>query len=85
MCYLSKIVQRNLELNVIKIDETAYKGRDFNWTAFNERTIEIYKYVDTLVHQENQHYDLKKLEALKENFKTSWTTNITMKDAWEIR
>ncbi|XP_011868082.1 PREDICTED: uncharacterized protein LOC105562133 isoform X2 [Vollenhovia emeryi] len=85
-CYLSKTVQRNLELNVtnIEIEEATYRRKDFNWTAFNERTIEIYQYVDTLVHQEDQHYDLKKLEKLKENFKVSWTTNITAKDTWEI-
>ncbi|XP_024889665.1 ATP-binding cassette sub-family A member 13 isoform X1 [Temnothorax curvispinosus] len=85
-CYLSKIVQRNLELNVtnIEIEEATYRLREFNWTAFNEKTIEIYQYVDTLVQQEDQHYDLKKLEELRENFKISWTTNVTTKDAWEI-
>lgn len=85
VCYLSKTVQRNLEVNMTKMDETTYKERNFNWTAFNEKTIEIYQYIDTLVHQETQYYDSKKLEKLNENFKTSWTTNITMKAAWEIR
>lgn len=86
-CYLSKTVQRNLELNVtnIEIEEATYRRREFNWTAFNEKTIEIYQYVDTLVHQEDQHYDLKKLEKLRENFRISWTTNVTTKNTWEIR
>lgn len=86
-CYLSKTVQRNLELNVtnIEIEEATYRQREFNWTAFNEKTIEIYQYVDTLVHQEDQHYDLKKWEKLRENFEISWTLNITTKNAWEIR
>ncbi|KAL0111880.1 hypothetical protein PUN28_013230 [Cardiocondyla obscurior] len=85
-CYLSKTVQRNLELNVtnIEIEEATYRQRVFNWTAFNEKTIEIYRYVDTLVHGEDQQIDLKKLQKLKENFKISWTTNIAAKDAWEI-
>lgn len=86
-CYLSKIVQRNLELNVtnIETEEVAYRQREFNWTDFNEKVIEIYEYIDTLVHQEDQHYDLKKLEKLRQKFKTSWTTDITARDAWEIR
>ncbi|XP_018348552.1 PREDICTED: uncharacterized protein LOC108752306 [Trachymyrmex septentrionalis] len=85
-CYLSKIVQRNLELNVTNIEneEATYRRKEFNWTAFNEKIIEIYQYIDTLVHQEDQHYNLKKLDKLKQDFKTSWTTNITAKDAWEI-
>ncbi|XP_028048892.2 uncharacterized protein LOC105837746 isoform X2 [Monomorium pharaonis] len=85
-CYLSKTVQRNLDLNLTKLEmeEATYRQREFNWTAFNEKTIEIYKYVDTLVHQEDQSLDSKKLEKLKQNFKTSWTTDVTAKDAWEI-
>lgn len=87
VCYLSKSVQTDLELNVtnIEIEEAAYRKREFNWTAFNEKTIEIYRYVDTLVHQEDQRYDFKMLEKLKRSFKTSWTMNLTAKDAWEIR
>ncbi|KAL6258986.1 hypothetical protein P5V15_008908 [Pogonomyrmex californicus] len=86
VCYLSKSVQRNLELNVtnIEIEEATYRRREFNWTAFNEKTIEIYQYVDTLVHQEDQNYDSKKLEKLKQNFQISWTTEGTAKDTWEI-
>ncbi|XP_072756384.1 uncharacterized protein Ldd isoform X2 [Anoplolepis gracilipes] len=88
VCYLSKSVQTDLELNVtnIEIEEATYKKKEFNWTAFNEKTIEIYQYIDTLVQQdqESQRYDSKKLEKLKQNFKTSWTTDLTAKDAWEI-
>ncbi|XP_011684588.1 PREDICTED: uncharacterized protein LOC105447955 isoform X2 [Wasmannia auropunctata] len=85
-CYLSKIVQRNLEINVtsIEIEEAIYRRKEFNWTSFNEKVIEIYQYVDTLVHQEDLHYDLKKIEKLKQNFKFSWMTNVTAKDTWEI-
>lgn len=87
MCYLAKSVQTDLELNVtnIEIEEATYKRKEFNWTAFNEKTIEIYQYIDTLVQQKGQRYDLKKLEKLKQDFKTSWTTEITVKNAWEIR
>jgi hypothetical protein len=87
VCYLSKSIQTNLELNIISIEneEDAYQRKEFNWTAFNEKTIEIYRYVDTLVHQEDQYFDLKKLEILKQNFKTSWMIDMEMKDVWEIR
>lgn len=69
----------------IEMEETVYKKREFNWTNFNERIIGIYHYIDTLIHQNDQYYDLKRLEKLKENFKISWTTNLTSKEAWEIR
>lgn len=87
VCSLSKSVQTDLELNVtnIEIEEAAYRKRQFNWTAFNEKAIEIYRYVDSLVHQKDQEYNFKRLENLKRNFKNSWTTDITAKDAWEIR
>lgn len=87
VCYLSKSVQADLELNVTNIEneETAYSQREFNWTAFNEKTIEIYQYIDSLVSQDDQDYDLAKLQNLRRDFKTSWTTNITAKAVWEIR
>lgn len=69
----------------IENEEATYRRKEFNWTAFNEKIIEIYQYIDTLVHQEDQHYNLKKLDKLKQDFKTSWTTDIMTKDAWEIR
>ncbi|XP_020291877.1 uncharacterized protein LOC109858741 isoform X2 [Pseudomyrmex gracilis] len=86
VCYLAKSVQTNLELNVtnIEIEEAIYRQRRFNWTSFNEKTIEIYEYIDSLVHQKDQQYDLKKLEKLKQNFKISWTIDLTIKDIWEI-
>jgi hypothetical protein len=87
VCYLSKSVQTDLELNVtnIEIEETTYRQREFNWTAFNEKTIEIYQYIDSLVNQKDQHYDFAKLQKLRRDFKISWTTNITVKHMWEIR
>ncbi|RLU15876.1 hypothetical protein DMN91_011632 [Ooceraea biroi] len=86
VCYLSKSVQADLELNVtnIEAEEATYNQREFNWTAFNEKTIEIYQYIDSLVNQEDQHYDFAKLQRLRQDFKTSWTTNSTAKAAWEI-
>ncbi|XP_032690190.1 uncharacterized protein LOC116853290 isoform X2 [Odontomachus brunneus] len=87
VCYLSKSVQAGLEVNVTSIDieeATAHRKREFNWTAFNEKTIEIYQYIDTMVHQEVQPDDLKRIQELKRDFETSWTTNVTAKDTWEI-
>lgn len=85
VCYLSKSVQAGLEVNVTGIEEQAPRKREFNWTAFNEKTIEIYQYIDTMVYQEDQRDDLKRIEELKRDFETSWTTDVTVKDAWEIR
>lgn len=88
VCYLSKLVQEGLEVNVTKIDIEAIatpRQRGFNWTVFNEKIIEIYQYIDAMVHQEDERTDWKRMEKLKRNFETSWTKDVTVKDAWEIR
>ncbi|KAG7198455.1 hypothetical protein KM043_005838 [Ampulex compressa] len=87
VCRLSKSVQGNLELNVTSLEqeEAMYRTkRSFNWTAFNEKTIAIYEYVDTLVHQEDRSYSSEKLARLKEDFKAAWFDNITAEDSWSI-
>lgn len=61
------------------------RARSFNWTDLNGRMIEIYRYIDTLVHQEVPDRDLVNLETLKMQFKVSWTSEISAKDAFEIR
>lgn len=68
-------------------DERFPKGKmnTFNWTIFNENIIQIYGYIDDILFQEDDQYDLLRLEYLKSNFKTAWTTNLTSRDAWEIR
>lgn len=87
VCYLAKSVQADLEVNVTNIEIERFNARKqgFNWTAFNEKIIEIYRYIDTTVYQEYQRSDSKRMEKLKRDFETSWTTNVTVKDAWEIR
>lgn len=89
VCRISESVQTDLELNMTKIknrEEIHYRNRDsFNWTDFNVKIIEIYRYIDTLVHQEDTGYDLARLEKLKEDFQTSWTIDIGVKDVFEMR
>lgn len=89
VCRISESVQTDLELNMTKIksrEEIRYRNRDsFNWTDFNVKIIEIYRYIDTLVHQEDAGYDLARLEKLKEDFQTSWTIDIGVKDVFEMR
>lgn len=89
VCRISESVQTDLELNVTKIksrEEIRYRDREsFNWTDFNARIVEIYRYIDTLVHQEDADYDLARLEKLKEDFQTSWTIDIGVKDVFEMR
>ncbi|XP_014474957.1 PREDICTED: ATP-binding cassette sub-family A member 13 isoform X2 [Dinoponera quadriceps] len=87
VCYLSKSVQDSLEVNVTNVDikmVAAHREREFNWTAFNEKIIEIYQYIDTAVNQEDQRYNSKRMEKLKRDFENSWTTDVTVRDAWEI-
>lgn len=88
VCRISESVQADLELNMTKIksrEEIHYRNRDsFNWTDFNAKIIEIYRYIDTLVHQEDAGYDLARLEKLKEDFQTSWTIDIGVKDVFEM-
>ncbi|XP_019697173.1 ATP-binding cassette sub-family A member 13 isoform X1 [Harpegnathos saltator] len=92
VCSLSKLVQAGLEVNVtdIAIEEGIArwkgdeKGGGFNWTAFNEKIIEIYQYIDVMVRREDQRYDSKRMEKLKRDFELAWTRDVTVKDAWEI-
>lgn len=89
VCRISKFVQTDLEMNISDIEQTEeirYRNRaPFNWTGFNAKTIEIYRYVDTLVHQENPDYDASRLERLKEEFQTSWSLDVGAKDVFEMR
>ncbi|CAK9819447.1 ATP-binding cassette sub-family A member 13 [Anthophora plagiata] len=88
VCHLSKFVQKDLELNMteIKLKEDArYRNSgSFNWTGFNAKVIDIYQYIDTLVYQEDTDYDFAEYEKLKDTFRTSWTTDISAKDVFEM-
>ena len=85
VCRLSTSVQGELELNMKTVMvRQLLRARSFNWTDLNDRMIEIYRYIDTLVHQEVPDHDLVNLEKLKMQFKVSWTSEISAKDAFEI-
>ncbi|KAF7403454.1 hypothetical protein HZH68_006248 [Vespula germanica] len=89
ICRVSRSVENGLMVNITSVDfndEDLPKGKynSFNWTMFNEKIIQIYGYIDDLLFQKNEQYDVLKLEYLKSNFKTAWTTNLTSRDAWEI-
>ncbi|KAK9294638.1 hypothetical protein QLX08_010802 [Tetragonisca angustula] len=88
VCRITRFVQTDLEMNISDIEQTEeirYRNRaPFNWTGFNAKTIEIYRYVDTLVHQENSDYDASRLERLKEEFETSWSLDVGAKDVFEM-
>ena len=86
ICRQMKIVESTLSLNLSNIegDKTMnIKRNDFNWTGFNDKVMEIYHYVDSLVHQEDP--DNNHLNKLMEKFTQSWTEDITVTDAWEVR
>lgn len=86
VCRLSKSVQTDLDLNITEIREDRYKNiGSFNWTDFNAMTIEIYRYIDTLVHQHDSQSDLAKLKQLKEDFRLSWSIDIGAKEVFEMR
>ncbi|XP_035722982.1 uncharacterized protein LOC118441973 isoform X2 [Vespa mandarinia] len=89
ICRVSRSVENDLMININVVDfndEGLSKGKmnTFNWTMFNEEIIQIYGYIDNILFQEDEQYDLLRLEYLKSNFKTAWTTNLTSRDAWEI-
>ncbi|XP_076548743.1 lipid droplet defective isoform X1 [Osmia lignaria lignaria] len=88
VCRLSKSVQTDLELNMTEIDlrEDAryWKKGSFNFTDFNAKTIEIYRYIDTLIHQKDSDYDKANLEKLKEDFRRSWSVDLSVKDVFEL-
>nr|XP_012136751.1 PREDICTED: uncharacterized protein LOC100878441 isoform X3 [Megachile rotundata] len=88
VCRLSKSVQTDLELNITEIelreDARYWKKGSFNFTDFNAKTIEIYRYIDTLIHQKDTDYDFTNLEKLKEDFRTSWSIDLSIKDVFEL-
>ncbi|KZC04437.1 ATP-binding cassette sub-family A member 13 [Dufourea novaeangliae] len=85
VCRLSSAVQTDLELNMEAIkDRLPPSEADFNWTDFNARTIEIYRYIDTLIHQKDPDDHLAKLDKLKRDFVVSWTADLSVRDGFEI-
>ncbi|XP_033187616.2 lipid droplet defective isoform X1 [Bombus vancouverensis nearcticus] len=95
ICHISKSVQMDLEIdmsNIEQMDEVRYGNtihfnsmkEPFNWTDFNTQTIEIYRYIDTLVHQEDPDYDMTRLEKARKAFETSWSIDIGAKDVFEM-
>ncbi|KAH0550173.1 hypothetical protein KQX54_017854 [Cotesia glomerata] len=87
VCRLARAVQTELEINLTlsELQEMTFKDRTpFNWTSFNEKLLEIYTYVDTLVQFDGDSYLLKRFDELKRNFERTWTTNLTAEHAWEI-
>ncbi|XP_015191826.1 PREDICTED: uncharacterized protein LOC107074670 isoform X2 [Polistes dominula] len=87
ICRVSKSVENALMINISNVK--FYNDRDgkeekFNWTLFNNQVIQIYKYIDDLLFQEDKNYNLLQLQYLKSNFKTAWTTNLSSREAWEI-
>ncbi|XP_053595540.1 uncharacterized protein LOC103571174 isoform X2 [Microplitis demolitor] len=87
VCRLARAVQTELEINLTssELQEMTFKDRNsFNWTAFNEKLVEIYAYVDTLVQFDGDSYLLKRFDELKRNFESTWTKDLTAENAWEI-
>ncbi|XP_053973403.1 uncharacterized protein LOC128873691 isoform X1 [Hylaeus volcanicus] len=84
ICRLSWSVQTKLELNMTTIKDRIKE--DFNWTDFNGKTIEIYRYIDLLIHRNGSDSNghLTNLYKLKRDFTRSWTNHLTAKDAFEI-
>ncbi|CAL7936973.1 unnamed protein product [Xylocopa violacea] len=88
VCRISKSVQTELELNITEIylrEEARGRNRgSFNWTDFNAKTIEIYRYIDSLIYQKDTTYDYAKLEKLKKDFKIFWMINMGVKEILEM-
>ncbi|XP_076760468.1 lipid droplet defective [Xylocopa sonorina] len=88
VCRISKSVQTELELNITEIylrEEARGRNRgSFNWTDFNARTIEIYRYIDSLIYQQDTSYDYAKLDKLKREFEIFWSTDIGVKEVLEM-
>ncbi|XP_076176197.1 lipid droplet defective isoform X2 [Ptiloglossa arizonensis] len=82
VCRLSRSVQSKLELNITEME--SHVKEDFNWTDFNAKTIEIYRYIDVVLHEKESENHLANLEKLKRNFTVSWIEDLTMQDAVEI-
>lgn len=85
ICRPIKTVESTLGVNLSNIEGRETMNSDFNWTGFNEKVIEIYHYVDSIVHQEDPDNNVGNLNKLLEKFIQSWTKDITVTDAWEVR
>ncbi|KAI4485555.1 hypothetical protein M0802_012731 [Mischocyttarus mexicanus] len=87
ICRVTRSVENALMINITNVelnnDQNGEKSK-FSWTSFNDKVIKIYKYIDDILFQEDKNYNLLKLRYVKSNFKTSWTTNLSSKEAWEI-
>ncbi|XP_024944655.1 uncharacterized protein LOC107271675 isoform X2 [Cephus cinctus] len=89
ICRLSSLVEMNLDRSVTDLDKSistfSLKKYDFNWTAFNDKTIKIYKHIDSLLHEEDlKNYELEVIERSRQKFINAWTADLSIQDAWEI-
>lgn len=85
VCRLAKSLQTDLEFNVHAPDvQKRLIARTFNWTDFSTKTIEIYRYIDAVIHEKDPDYVLDNLEKLKRDFRISWSSDLSVKDAFEI-
>lgn len=88
VCRLARSVQVNLDFNRTEFEAQELMvttRKPFNWTAFNAKTLEIYEYIETLLPQVDENYNAERLKALSEKFVRSWTKDLSIRDAWEIR
>ena len=88
ICRQMTIVESSLNFNLSSAESGGimlFQKSNFNWTAFNEKLVKIYYFVDSLVHQEDPQYILFDLDKMMLKFKQSWTEDLTIKDAWEVR
>ncbi|XP_023289550.1 uncharacterized protein LOC105698871 [Orussus abietinus] len=87
VCRSANLALRKLELNTtqVKLEEEELKGaKDFNWTAFNEKIVVIYGYIDSLVQWKDPKFNSTALKMLKSDFVESWTQNVTLSESVEI-
>ncbi|XP_043253492.1 retinal-specific phospholipid-transporting ATPase ABCA4 isoform X1 [Colletes gigas] len=82
VCRLAGSVRSKLDYNLKGAKRPT--GNDFDWTRFNAQTIDIYRYIDALMHQKDTYDSLANLEKLKRNFSASWTTDLAVEDAFQI-
>nr|XP_033323682.1 uncharacterized protein LOC117218991 isoform X1 [Megalopta genalis]XP_033323683.1 uncharacterized protein LOC117218991 isoform X1 [Megalopta genalis]XP_033323684.1 uncharacterized protein LOC117218991 isoform X1 [Megalopta genalis] len=83
VCRMAGMVQTDLDLDVEAV-QASTADKKFNWTEFNEVTIAVYRYVDVLIHEKAPAHKLVNLERLKRNFRTSWSTDLSARDGFEI-
>ncbi|OAD61200.1 ATP-binding cassette sub-family A member 13 [Eufriesea mexicana] len=79
VCHVITIMDSEIRTEISRNEST-----DFNWTEFNVKVIEIYRYIDSLIYQEDSNYDFARLEKLKEDFRTSWSIDVSVKDVLEL-